>query len=377
MHPVLKEIYQLHPQSSLSGAILMAMRARVEHKMGIENRIGGGFDLPKSVFITGPGGTGKTHLMRRIIDGFGLENKRENGSPPAVFHKSLECSTVPGIRDLFRMDTDAIHFCDEMSLETPKHIALIKQIANGEISYPVNGEDVGFPFTGMIIAAANRVKAPANYGMQDMIAMFQRFIVVKARPTKYDSPEQQFRAVMEYNKKKPAVNFKVLKKAMYNTKAPELNKNEKELSVKLWVRKSRESLVPPESSTNRFTTDTDDVVKFVKRITGSQDITKSPEIVSFARIMVDECVTINPTAFLSSPQERVYETIKELGSASFDEIQRSCRTSAGGKNAQRVLDQLMNFGLIYRGAHSSYSNVLEEESEEQLNLEDAAYLEQT
>ncbi len=362
MHPVLKEIYALHPQATLTGALLMALRGRVEHKLGIDRkvRIGGDFELPKSLLIFGPNGTGKTQLFKRIIQGFGLEEERADGSTAAIFHSSLGCSTVVGIRDLLRKNSDCIHFFDEMSMATPGHVHLMKQIANGMVCYQKQGETEGFPFNGMILGALNKVKTPSDYDAADLLAAFDRFIVIKARPIANYSAEEYFDAVVDYTNREIEVDYEVLVDAIHNDDARDLNENEYKFAKKLWLAKAREILYEGVAQ-HRNIRDVLDVVRFVKRITSREDITRSKEIKSFAKAMVNDCVVMNPTPFLSRAQDAVYEVVKTNGEASFQDIARQCAMVAGGSNAQRVLDQLMNLGLICKTRYGMYSTMVSEE----------------
>lgn len=362
MHPVLKEIYALHPQATLTGALLMALRGRVEHKLGIDRkvRIGGDFPLPKSLLIFGPNGTGKTQLFKRIIKGFGLEEERADGSTAAIFHSSLGCSTVVGIRDLLKKNSDCIHFFDEMSMATPGHVHLCKQIASGMICYQKQGETDGFKFNGMIMGALNKVKTPSDYDAADLLAAFDRFIVIKARPIANYSAEEYFDAVVEYTNKEIKVDYEVLVDAIYNDDASDLNENEYRFAKKMWLEKAREILYEG-TAQHRNIRDVLDVIRFVKRITDSADVTKSKEIRSFAKAMIHDCVVMNPTPFLSRAQDAVYEVIKELKEASFQDIARRCTMVAGGSNAQRVLDQLQNLGLVCKTRYGMYSTMVSEE----------------
>lgn len=364
MNPVLKEIYKMHVQGTVGGALILALRGRIERNKGVENRIGGDFEHEKSLLIFGKGGTGKTKTLKKIFKGLGLNTLNDEGSPVAVYHESAGCSTVVGIASMLETWGNVIHVFDEMSFNTSGHIHLMKQIANGVISRQRHKNTEPFPFDGLIIGATNGITPPKPAEMEDFLATLDRFWIVEARPAEL-GPAEYFDAVLSYRRQKETehVNWDVIAEAMDNDCFANLTPTETKFAQKLWQDKSREILDGGERAQFRNVGAVLDIVTFVKRITNSKDVTKDDELKSFCKAMIRDLLHFNPAPLfaLSSAQRAVYNIVlKRECRATLQDIANGCKTIHGAGNVHRIINQLMNLGLIYRTAHGRYSNRVSE-----------------
>lgn len=364
MNPVLKEVYKLHPQSTIGGALMLALRGRLERIKGVPNRIGGDFEHEKSLLIFGKGGTGKTKTLKKVFKGLGLDGLNDAGEIVAKYHESAGCSTVVGIASMLEEWGNVIHFFDEMSFNSTGHIHLMKQIANGVISRQRHQNTQPFPFDGLIVGATNGIKPPKPAEMEDFLATLDRFWIVEARPVEL-GPAEYFDAVLNYRRQKEteSPDWDVISEALDNECYADLTAKELKYAENLWQEKSREILDGGERAQFRNVTSVIDIVTFVKRITGTKDLTTNEELKSFCRAMIRDMIVFNPAPLfaLSSAQRAVYNIVlKREGNATLQDIASGCKTVHGGGNVHRVINQLMNLGLIYRTAHGRYSNRVSE-----------------
>lgn len=361
------ELYKIHPQASVAGSVMIALRGHIEKRRGVENRICAGFDNPKSLLIFGKAGTGKTTLMRKVFNKIGETSSDEmialnhEGEVSAIYHKSAGCSTAAGIRDILKMNGGCIHFFDEMSLNTNQHVHLLKQIGNGEMNWQKHGDIEPFAFDGILVAAANSIKIPDT--MEDLLATLERFWIVCAKSTPMSPDEYLDAGLSWHERKEPAVDWDLLCDALSNENYQELNKNEKGMLRKLWRHKCREILDGGNRKQYRNTNSAIDIVRFVKRFTNSDDLTADEELVSFTRAMINDLIHFNPAKLLNlnPAEEKAYDVICENGGvATMQQIRTRCKFLQGGRNAHRALNRLTELGLIYRNGRGSYANVVDE-----------------
>ena len=121
-------------QYTLTAAVFMAIRARLEFKAGLANRIGRVFpNGSRHVLLVGKAGTGKTRLLRKIYDKLGLGGTNNYGRQVGKWVASAGASTGVGIYETLEVYNDSIIFVDEMSMDSRQHLHILKQIGNGEI----------------------------------------------------------------------------------------------------------------------------------------------------------------------------------------------------------------------------------------------------
>jgi len=360
MNPVLRELYKIHPQSTVAGAGLMAIRGRFEQKKGIDpsKRIGGDFPNAKSLLIFGKCGTGKTKFMKSLFWGLGLNNVNSGGDTVGIYHESAGCSTVPGIASLLENYGDCVHFFDEMNLSTVSHLHLLKQICNGKISRQRYQNVEPFPFDGLILAATNGIKPPPAAEMEDLLATLDRFIVVEAKPAKIQ-PVEYFDAVLKYKKMEEGQrpDFKIISKAIQSSSDDDLCKEELAFARKLWREKSLEILDEGERAQYRNVTAVLDILLFTKRVLKLKNLTENEEAKSFVRSMVRDCIHFNPAPlFMLTPAQRaVYNVILEKGKATTQDIATRCKTARGAGNIHRIIREVMGLGLAYKSKHGFYA----------------------
>jgi predicted transcriptional regulator len=355
---------KIHPQVTVSAAVLMALRSRIEFTKGIENRIGGEFNIPKSVLIFGKNGTGKTEVLITIIKGLGGVLKDDvvfdsHGNVVAKYHHSAGCSTEVGMAQMLQHGSDMIHFIDEFSLNTRGHVNLLKQIAEGKLSRQNYNNPDPVPFRGIIIAATNGIQLPKASQVSDLLATLDRFVVVKARARSL-TPEEYWEAVMNY-KKRPRADFAIIRKALNNNCFDDLTPKEARIGKELWLEKAREILDGGQWAQYRNITTVLNILTFVKRITEASDVFDHAGANSLARAMIQDLIHFNPTPLfnLTPIQEAVYEVIVQKKTASTQDILTKCSTIQTGRNVFRVLDKLMELGLICKTQHGMYSNRIE------------------
>ena len=365
MNKNLSELYKLSSQSTLAGAVLMSLRGRIEWKRGWSNRIGGSFRIPKSVLMVGRAGTGKTSLMRGVFEHLlgGAEGENailnDSGDLVAMYHPSAGSSTAVGVRETLRQYGNCVHFFDEMSLNSRAHVALIKQIANGQICAQKHGDIQPFTFDGMIIAATNGIRPPPPAEMEDLLATLDRFILVEAKAAPHDA-EGYFEAVAN-PAKRPAPDWGILKAALGSKNRVDLAPQEIEFARSLWSVKSAEILDNDQRAHYRNAKQVLDICLFVKRFAGCEDLSGDEECASFVRAMVRDCVILNPAPLfqMTAAEKAVFGVIvSKDGKATLQDVATRCRSVHGAGNVHRVLNRVMSLGLAYRTAQGHYSHVV-------------------
>ena len=157
MNILLQEMSKLHHQITVTAAILMGIRGRIEFKLGIPNRIGSVFkDGNRGVLIVGKAGTAKTRCMEQIYNGLQLEKLNREGKQVGKWFSSCGSSTAIGIYETFELYSDSIIFLDEFNLDTRANLDIIKQICNGEISRIKHGSIEPIEFTGRLNLTKDR-----------------------------------------------------------------------------------------------------------------------------------------------------------------------------------------------------------------------------
>jgi predicted transcriptional regulator len=365
---VLQEIRNLHSQVSIPSAILMTLRGRREWKLGIKNRIGGRFPAPKGCLLMGEPGTGKTTIVNKIFCNLlGGTEIQENhlvnsqGELTAVYHRSMACATSAGIRDVLKHYQSCINIFDEIKIDR-KSIHLFKQISNGFISWAKYGEINNVEFTGTLIGCANSIEVPRTTEISDLLATMDRFFVVECKSLNL-SPERYFRATLKYLKdndnNNTKVNWTILKEAIANDCFDDLSSKEKLYAEHLWVEKCRE-LLNVNQSLSRNVINIIDILTFIKRLLGVQDITDKKEIRLFCKTLCTDLIHFNLATLLNltPAQKAIYELIKQKGGeCTYQEISSNLCV-AGSANVNRILNQLINLNILRRTQHGRYACIL-------------------
>ncbi|MHA2340773.1 MAG: hypothetical protein ACXADW_02800 [Candidatus Hodarchaeales archaeon] len=231
-------------QPTTVAAMLLAIRARMEFKTTIDNKIGKAFpNGNRGVLFIGKAGVGKTRFMTKLFDGFGLNSVNKEGHVIGKWLPSTGGSTGVGMYEVLETYNDSIIFADELSLDTEKHVHVIKQIANGMLCRPKSGSIESIPFDGLLIGAANSVRLPGNNrDLEHLLATLDRFMVVKVQ-TAGRSPSETMRMVLS-GKKEPEADWDTLAKALARKGAENLSPGELDTLRKIWDAKALEILDP-------------------------------------------------------------------------------------------------------------------------------------
>lgn len=359
---ILKEISRIHPsQPTIPATILMAIRARMEFKAGVENRIGKCFpDGSRGVLMVGKAGTGKTSLMQKIYHGLGMDDVDYDGNALGTWISSADASTGVGMYQLFEHNSDSIIFADELSLDTKLHVKIIKQIANGQIVRPRHGNIEPINFTGLLIAATNAIKVPNNTkDVEHVLAVLDRFMVVKTKKPKISASETMRNVLDGIDMEPEEPNWKTISRAIVRPSLNDLSGREKILLKRIWAKKARQILDPTRAQ-YRNVHAAIDIFLFLKRITGVKDINDHKDIAQFAAKMIDDCIIFNPVniLWLEPIEEIIYESIERRKVTSMSQILIDVKKAGLDNSRQhvhKVIDKMLRNRLIWRPSHGNYS----------------------
>ena len=353
----LEKIHEVQP--TIPASILLAIRARMEFKAGYDNRIGKTFPHGnKGVLLVGKAGSGKTKCLSTIFNGLDLEKVNKQGHQVGKWLHSTGGSTGIGIYEVLESYYDSIIFADELSLDTEKHVHVIKQIANGELVRPRHGEIDPTPFTGLLIGATNAIKLPSStMHLEHLLAALDRFMVVRVNAIN-KSPESVMDEVLK-DKKTKEINWELIARALTQKNKQNLNKNEETLIRSLWKQKSKEILDntrPQWRNTHTII----DIFLFCKRFFNLDDVTKNDIIIRFIEDMIRDCILFNPVSILHlSPLEQIiYDTISTRDMAATSEILQSVHNSGmsvSRMTINRTMNKMQENNLIVKRSHGKYS----------------------
>lgn len=356
---LLNELLKIHSQNTAPAAILLAIRARMEHKANISNRIGKMFpNGNRGVLFIGKAGTGKSSFMKRMFDGLNLGITNSEGNPIGKWIPSTGGSTGVGIYEVLEIYNDSIIFADELSLDTEKHVHVIKQIANGELVRPRHGNVEPIPFSGVLVGATNAIKLPKNNReLEHVLATLDRFIVVKTK-TIARNPEEVMDTVLT-DKESEQIDWNLIAEALVSSNNDDLNQNEKTLIKEVWNEKSREILDTTRAQWRNSQT-VIDIFLFCKRFFSIKDLTKNDEILKFAQDMIDDCVLFNPVniLWLTPLEQTIYDFVRSKEVATTSQIISSVANaglSVTRMTISRTMNRMQENHLIMRRSHGKYS----------------------
>lgn len=357
---LIAEICHVHPQQPTAvAAILLAIRARMEHKAKLQNRIGKTFpNGNRGVMFVGKAGVGKTRFMKKVFHGLGLEGVSAEGKVIGKWLPSTGGSTGKGMYEVLEVYNDAIIFADELSLDTDQHVHTMKQIANGELVRPRHGNIESVPFYGLLVGATNAIRLPGGTrDLEHLLATLDRFMVVKAK-TAHRTPSETLEMVLT-DDQGTEPNWKAIAKALMSKNVRNLNTNEVTKLREVWKTKSREILDPTRAQF-RNAHAVVDIFLFCKRFFGVKDLTQDKEAMAFTCKMVDDCILFNPVGLLwLSPLEQViYDVVSSKETVPTSEIiNRIAGTGiyCSRMTVMRTINRMMDNHLIVRTSHGKYS----------------------
>lgn len=354
MHEVINEVKKIHPQYTIPACILMAIRAKIEFSTSIINRIGKTYpDGNRGVLIIGKSGTGKTRCLKSIFEGLQLETGQVG-----KFISSAGASTGVGICETLEVYNNSIIGIDELSLDTPAHLHVIKQVANGQIMRPRHKEIDPKPFTGLLLATANAIKIPKSpESLEHMLAVLDRFMLVKAK-----APKISANNIMEFvlsGEDSPQINWTLIGKHVTNKNHYDLNDKEEIFLKEIWKEKTKEILDPTRGQWRNCWA-AFDICLFVKRFLGSKDISNDDIAKEFIKDMINDCIVFNPVniLWLKPIHELIYEKVLSAVEISIKDIILECENfglQCSRQYIHRVLDNMIQNRILCRSRRGMYS----------------------
>lgn len=365
---LLAELSNIYTQPTAAAAVLLSIRSRIEFKRKIVNRIGKMFpNGNRGVLFIGKAGVGKSTFLSKLFYGLGLDGVNAYGNPIGKWFSSTGGSTGVGIYQVLEVYNDSIIFADELSLDTEKHVQVIKQIANGELVRPRYGNIESVPFTGLLVGATNAVKLPRNNReMEHLLATLDRFTVFRAKPCK-KTPDEIIEAVLsDQTEVDLPVNWKLIIDALINDNFLDLNDNEKTFIKHIWKSKARQILDPTRAQW-RNSKSVIDIFLFCKRFFDVPDLTKEPDLCQFASQMVEDCIVFNPIGlFWLSPLEQViYDCVNSREIVSMNEIIGNVALAGihvARMTIHRTIARMQENYLLIKREHGKFSTRLPDES---------------
>ncbi len=358
---LLAELNKVHVQTSMVAAMLLAIRARMEHKAGHKNRIGKGFpNGNRGILFVGKAGVGKTRVMSRLFEGLNLGSTNEEGNVVGTWLPSTGGSSGVGMYEVLEMYNNSIIFADELSLDTEMHVHVLKQIANGELCRPRHGSIDTIPFQGLLIGATNAVKLPPDNRLEHLLATLDRFMVVQAK-TEHRTPLETLDMVLD-DEESPVPNWDMIISGLTRNKLYDLNAKEKSQLKIIWKNKSRE-IIGSQRDQFRNSQAAIDIMLFTKRFFGVNDLTTDKVALDFATQMIDDCILFNPIGilWLNPLQQVIYDKVKSLESVTTAQILTSVSKSGISVSRQSVakaLNKMIENCLLLRIDKGKYSTKL-------------------
>ncbi len=315
-------------------------------------------DHPEHLYITDyfiP--THNTRTLRAIYDGLGLDSLNNDGQQIGKWYSSAGATTPIGLLEVLQLYNHSIIFLDELGLDSQSHIGILKQISNGEIVHQKYESTEPIPFNGMVIAASNGIRVPRGNNLEHLLALLDRFIVVKVKAPNI-SPNEYLNKVLN-GEKEETVDWNIIKAALINNNEADLNENEKLLLKHLWEKKSAEILDKTRSQF-RNANYARDILLFTKRILNADDISKSKEAIKFAYDLMCDTIIFNPInlLWLTPLEETIYSTIAKKNETSLQEIITACDNAGlvhSIKHVHHTINVLISNMVIYRTKHGCYS----------------------
>jgi len=359
MQSIITELKKIHTQYTVPLAVMLSLRSRIEKKRGIADRIGSVFPNGcRGVLLSGRAGTGKTTSIREIFDGLKLESQNSEGRQVGKWFSSAGYTTAPGLLAMLALYNNSIVFMDELSLDTQSHIGILKQIANGELLHQKYENIESIPFDGMVIAATNGIRVPRGNSLEHLLAVMDRFVVIKVKPQK-TSPEGYMDDVLSGNKEKAVVNWSTISSNLLNNNYTSLSDAEQELLSDIWATKSTE-ILDPSRSQYRNCHYARDIFVFIKRFFNIDSLVDNIPAQTVINDMIDDTIIFNPVSvlWLSPIEETIYNTISSKQEISLQEIVSACDTagqSVSVKHIHSIINTMISNLIIYRTRHAKYS----------------------
>jgi hypothetical protein len=340
-------------------AILIAMRSKFEKDQKFDDPISGDNAGNKGVLFIGPGGCGKSHTAKKIY-----ENVESPPDSTTHWIASSATSTALGTLADFKDNPNGVFFMDEFSLDSAAQKHIFKQITAGRFFRRTAREETSFKFNGLVVANTNGIKFDG--GAEHLDAVLDRFWIVDFQPKELTMQEQMDMIMGNYSQYDQDIDWSMINRHLYSNSQLSLNDNEKQLVAKLFAQKNMEVLVDKPQIRNGKAIK--DIVTFVKRFSGISDVTENSDCMDAIDTMVNNCVIANPIGLVDLPREEkvVYRYIVQNDQAGHKSLKKSILEhlkeqglnryeNSPGRYAARILDRLMDKGLVVRYSHGHYT----------------------
>lgn len=353
---LIEQLKNLHHQATVPAAILMAIRAKIEAKREVKERINKGFEGNRGVLVVGKAGTGKSRVMKKIYNGLGLDTINSAGKQVGKYLDSAGASTAIGIYETLEIYNDSILFIDEMSLDTPKHLHILKQVAHNKIARQKHNALDEFDFTGMLVCSTNAIRLPRSNNLRHLFAVLDRFYTIQAKPP--DKKPEDYADLILGEEEEKDVDWKIIRQALMREGAELPNRKEKAIFKHVWRKKTGEILDPTRAHYRSCQT-AYDIFLFVKRFFNT-DLSKDKMALKFAIRMINDTVSFNFIGLLDlTPLEEViYNKIASKAEVTLQGIVGECESvgmSVSVRHIHNVLNKLIYNRIIFRSRHGYYS----------------------
>ena len=161
-------------------SILRCLRSKIEKSFNWPDRLDKHY--PSGILhslLIGDSGTGKTTIMKRIQDGFGLNEIHSATGLPSSLYFSMSKSTSRGYFELLANYKNAILFIDEINLDDRTTKDIFKSISAGQLLYKKHRSTEKIDFTGLVVGSTNGIKLDSN--INHINALMDRFIIVNVQ----------------------------------------------------------------------------------------------------------------------------------------------------------------------------------------------------
>ncbi len=354
MNKLLEEIKKIGTLSAVLN-ILMSLKAKIELNRKQENRLAAHFPNSKLCILSGRAGSGKTYIMRSIFEGLNLHSKNKDDMPTAIWVEGA--ATSVGRRELFKENPNALYFWNEINITDLADLRLMKQLAEGLISYYKFGSVEEIKFQGLLIGTTNDFSAKGKIQKEIESLRDRTNLIDVGPPIGYDellAIEKQ----KHYYKSHPAsIDWHMIADSLRRETTEILTEDELDFIRPFWAYKCRECL--DSRILTRSGKDFVDAFVFCKRMFGGLDDDDVRDAtISFAYEVV--CLSPIPMANLSVTQQDMVDALKSIEdkTISTGDMKKWLETTGRFINAStlhRNLNKLVENGFIVKVRHGNYS----------------------
>lgn len=345
--------------------VLKGLRAKIELGRNQPHRLSKHFPSLKGVILTGGAGTGKTHVCRQIYTGLKLDQFSKDGVTSAVWVDGA--ATTVGRREKFKENPHSIIFWNEIACNDVGDVRLMKQLAEGVISYMKHGDLEETKFTGLLIGSTNDFSAKGKVG-RDLEALRDRLDIVEVGPPDGYDPHLAIEDETHYLRRKNAqVDWEMVAHMLGRDDDSALTKEERAMLRPFWATKVRECL--DDRVLTRAGYDFVDCFVFMKRFFAEYGGLQDEHVFAAAVHLAYESVSLNAVALanLGVVQRDIISALdaapdKTRSTSEIREWLMDRGRFIGKPTMHRNLNQLIERGFILKIRHGEYSMLRPQET---------------